>query len=139
MACFLLQDDPDGVVHEVMSSWDREAAGKSGQEDVEREDDTPQLDRRHFGSSGAGSEASLRLDMTTDFFANVSAVPAALRCCTPVILDVLVIALTPFLAQTQPEQGEYMHDILPSPRRLHSAEDRLKPDPVSDWVPPKYR
>jgi hypothetical protein len=67
----LLQDDPDGVVHEVMSSWNREA-GKSGQEDAEREDDTPQVDRRHFGSSGVGSEASLRLDMTTDFFANVS-------------------------------------------------------------------
>ena len=59
-------------MHEVMSSWDREAAEKSKQESEDREDDTPQVDRRHFGSSGSGSEAPLRLDMSTDFFANVS-------------------------------------------------------------------
>jgi hypothetical protein len=32
-----------------------------------------------------------------------------------------------------------MHDILPSPRRPQAAFDGLKPDPTSDWVPPKYR
>ena len=66
------QDDPEGVVNEVMSTWDREAAAKSGQEGAEREDDTPQADRRTFGSTGSGNEAPLRLDMSTDFFANVS-------------------------------------------------------------------
>lgn len=71
------QDDPAGVVHEVMSNWDREAAAKTKQEGGEREDDTPQVDRRHFGSIGSGTEAPLRLDMSTDFFANVSAAPPA--------------------------------------------------------------
>jgi hypothetical protein len=75
------QEDPDGVVHEVMSSWDKEAAAKtkaagleSDAEASEREEDTPQVDRRHWGSasSGSGTEAPLRLDMSTDFFANVS-------------------------------------------------------------------
>lgn len=74
-ACYS-QDDPEGAVNEVMSTWDREAAAKSGQ-GAEREDDTPQADRRTFGSSGSGSEAPLRLDMSTDFFANVSAMLTA--------------------------------------------------------------
>eukprot|EP01046_Picozoa_sp_COSAG06_P045874 COSAG06_NODE_6409_length_2929_cov_1.848559_3_plen_34_part_00 len=32
-----------------------------------------------------------------------------------------------------------MHDILPSPRRPQGVGNGLKPDPTSNWVPPKYR
>ena len=116
-------EDLEGVANEagLVASWGAEAEEAQTKQVTltltlktkhpQREEDTPQVDRKSQSSTG-NDPSQLRLDMSgsTDFFAN-------------------------------PEQGEYMHDILPTPRR-RSHEEMIavkQNDPMSNWVPAKYR
>ena len=114
-------DDPEGVANGAgaVSSWDAEAEAAVAKrttltlkkKDPERDEDTPQVDRNSRSPSG-NDPSQLRLDMSTS---------------------------SDFFAN--PEQGEYMHDILPTPRR-RSHEEMVavrQNDPMNNWVPAKYR